>query len=111
MQPWGNSSTASAQLERYVGKAADFTAGAAKQLTGTQAVKQLLVAAEPYSSTLAALYAGTGQSRLPENGGLLAAMLGGEDAQPRFVCQPCTYGQYCPEGSVLPPADSPAIQL
>ncbi len=110
MQPWGNSSAALAQLEQYGAKATDRTAAAVTQLASSQAVQQLLMAAEPYSSTLATLYAGTGQSRLQDGGGLLAATLGG-DSQPRFVCQPCTYGQYCPEGSFLPPAGSPAMQL
>lgn len=30
---------------------------------------------------------------------------------PPFTCQPCAYGQYCPDGSVLPPASSPGIQM
>lgn len=28
-----------------------------------------------------------------------------------FICQSCAYGQYCPQGSVLPAASSPLIQL
>jgi len=30
---------------------------------------------------------------------------------PPFTCQPCAYGQYCPDGSGLPPASSPLIQM
>lgn len=30
---------------------------------------------------------------------------------PLFVCQSCVHGQYCPEGSALPPTRSPLIQL
>ncbi|KAL4536815.1 hypothetical protein Ndes2526A_g06320 [Nannochloris sp. 'desiccata'] len=32
-------------------------------------------------------------------------------ATPPFTCQPCAYGQYCPDGSVLPPSSSPLIQM
>ena len=111
MQPWGNASTTAAQVQNRVASAvSSAAAGIASQLESSQILQQLALAAEPYSAKLAALYAGSiGAGDKGEGGSRLQALLS-DGSTPAYLCQPCTYGQYCPPGSFVPPADSPAVQ-
>lgn len=57
----------------------------------------------------------------PEKGSLVGRCAAGfvcaepwteqQGAAGAFTCVTCQYGQWCPQGSTLPPASSPAIQL
>lgn len=129
-QPWRDGSALGAVGSEVAGAAQQFASQLAGRASTTlqqlglpgfsasTTLQQLGLPSFPAGSAAAAFFGGTGavnKRALLAAGGAAekeAAPAAPEpQLPPSFVCQPCAYGQFCPQGSALPAAGSPSFQM
>lgn len=129
-EPWRDGSALGAVGSEVAGAAQQFASQLAGRASTTlqqlglpgfsasAALQQLGLPSFPAGSAAAAFFGGTGAVN---KRALLAAGGAAEEEAtaaapepqlpPSFVCQPCAYGQFCPQGSALPASGSLSFQM